>query len=95
MGKQKQGRAGRVNPEFKNLVRRLKRPPLTTDWHCIDVCKGPIPLIGLDTPKNGELPANHSAFVARLGSWWWVASDPAYILWTKYHQQYKAWCKVK
>ena len=26
---------------------------------------------------------------------YWIVSDPAYKLWTKYNQQYKAWCKVK
>jgi hypothetical protein len=90
MGKQKQRRAGRVkvNPEFKNLVRRLKRPPLTTGWHCNlweDNTK----------PTNGQFPPEHSVFVHKAGVWFWLASEAAYILWTKYPQQYKAWCKIK
>lgn len=95
--KQKQRCPGglKVNTEFKNLVRRLKRLPLTTGWHCIDVFHGPPSLVGLDTPKSDVFPERHSKLLPVGLTWWWVASDPAYKLWTKYNQQYKAWCKIK
>ena len=89
MGKQKQRC---INPEFKNLVRRLKRPPLTTGWHCISELE----LEKLGAIKNMSFPRTHvQGGIWVTPNWCWILSDPAFQLWANYYQQYKAWCSIK